>query len=75
MRRITVLAAAGAVAVVVGLVSFSLGGARTVQQPPVATTVPAKIAEPEVVTTGTIADKPRSGPTLPRRFRPSSRQP
>ena len=53
MRRITVLAAAGAVAVVVALVSFSLGGARTVQQQPVATTVPAKIAEPEVVTTGT----------------------
>ena len=65
MRRITVLAAAGAVAVIVALVSFSLGGARTVQQQPIATTVPAKIAEPEVVTTGTVADKPRSGPTLP----------
>jgi peptidoglycan/xylan/chitin deacetylase (PgdA/CDA1 family) len=64
MRRVTVLAAAGAVAVAVGLVSFTLGRARTVQQP-VATAVPAKIAEPEVVTTGSIAVKASSGLTLP----------
>jgi peptidoglycan/xylan/chitin deacetylase (PgdA/CDA1 family) len=58
MRRITVLAAAGAVAVASGLVSFTLGRARTVQHP-VAT------AQPEVVITGLIAAKLVSGSRVP----------
>ena len=56
MRRMTVLAAAGAIAVAVGVVSFTLGRALTVRGP-VATAMPAKIAEPELVT-GTIASRP-----------------
>ena len=56
MRRMTVLAAAGAIAVAVGVVSFTLGQALTVRGP-VATVMPAKIAEPELVT-GTIASRP-----------------
>ena len=56
MRRMTVLAAAGAVAVAVGAVSFTLGRALTVRGP-VATAMPAQVAEPELVT-GTIASRP-----------------
>lgn len=56
MRRMTVLAAAGAIAVAVGVVSFTFGQALTVRGP-VATAMPAKIAEPELVT-GTIASRP-----------------
>jgi peptidoglycan/xylan/chitin deacetylase (PgdA/CDA1 family) len=56
MRRMTVLAAAGAIAVAVGVVSFTLGRALTVRGP-VATAMPAKVAEPELVT-GTIASRP-----------------
>ena len=56
MRRMTVLAAAGAVAVAIGVISFTLGRALTVREP-VATAMPVKIAEPELVT-GTIASRP-----------------
>ena len=53
MRRITVLAAAGGVAVAVGLISFTLGRALTVREA-APTAVSARVAEPELVT-GTIA--------------------
>jgi peptidoglycan/xylan/chitin deacetylase (PgdA/CDA1 family) len=56
MRRMTVLATAGAVAVAVGVISFTLGRTLSVQEP-VATGMPVKIAEPELVT-GTIASRP-----------------
>jgi peptidoglycan/xylan/chitin deacetylase (PgdA/CDA1 family) len=52
----TVLAAAGAIAVAVGAISFTLGRALTVRGP-VATTMPARLAELELVT-GTIASRP-----------------
>jgi len=55
MRRMTVLAAA-AIAVAVGAFSFTLGRAFTVRGP-VATTMPAKLAESELAT-GTIASRP-----------------
>jgi peptidoglycan/xylan/chitin deacetylase (PgdA/CDA1 family) len=45
-----------AVAVVVGVISFTLGRAFTVREP-AASAMPAKIAEPELVT-GTIASRP-----------------
>jgi peptidoglycan/xylan/chitin deacetylase (PgdA/CDA1 family) len=53
MRRITVLAAAGGVAVAVGVISFTFGRALTVREP-APTAMSAKVAEPELVT-GTIA--------------------
>ena len=53
MRRITVLAAAGGVAVAVGVISFTLGRALTVREA-APTAVSARVAEPELVT-GTIA--------------------
>ena len=56
MRRTTVLAAAGAIAVAVGAISFTLGRALTVRGP-VATTMPAKLAASELAT-GTIASPP-----------------
>jgi peptidoglycan/xylan/chitin deacetylase (PgdA/CDA1 family) len=56
MRRMTVLAAAGAIAVAVGAISFTFGRAPTVRGP-VATTMPAKLAESELAT-GTIASPP-----------------
>ena len=56
MRRMTVLAAAVAIAVAVGAISFTLSRALTVRGP-VATTMPAKLAESELVT-GTIASRP-----------------
>ena len=56
MRRMTVLAAAGAVVVAVGVTSFTLGQALTVREP-VATAMPAKLGRPELVT-GTIASRP-----------------
>jgi peptidoglycan/xylan/chitin deacetylase (PgdA/CDA1 family) len=55
MRRMTFLAAAGAVAVAVGIISFTLG--RTTVQKPVATVIPTKVVEPELVT-GTIVSRP-----------------
>jgi peptidoglycan/xylan/chitin deacetylase (PgdA/CDA1 family) len=55
MRRMTFLAAAGAVAVAVGIISFTLG--RTTVQKPVATVIPTKVVEPEPVT-GTIVSRP-----------------
>ena len=51
-----VLAAAGAVVVAVGAISFTFGRALTVREP-VATAMPAKVAEPELMT-GTIASRP-----------------
>ena len=56
MRKMTVLATAGAVAVTVGVISFTFGRTLSVQEP-VATGTPVKIAEPELVT-GTIASRP-----------------
>jgi peptidoglycan/xylan/chitin deacetylase (PgdA/CDA1 family) len=56
MRRMRVLATAGTVAVVVGVISFTLGRTLSVQEP-VATGMPVKIAEPELVT-GTIPSRP-----------------
>ena len=55
MRRMTVLTAAGAIVVTVGVISFTLGRALTVREP-VATAMPAKVAESELVT-GTIASR------------------
>ena len=55
MRRITVLAAAGGVAVAVGVISFTLGRALTVREA-APTAVSARVAEPELVT-GTIASR------------------
>ena len=55
MRRMTFLAAAGAVTVAVGIISFALG--RTTVQKPVATVIPTKVIEPELVT-GTIVSRP-----------------
>jgi peptidoglycan/xylan/chitin deacetylase (PgdA/CDA1 family) len=52
----TVLATAGAVAVAVGVISFTLGRTLSVREP-VATAMPAKVAEPELMT-GTIASRP-----------------
>jgi peptidoglycan/xylan/chitin deacetylase (PgdA/CDA1 family) len=49
MRRMTFLAAAGAVTVAVGIISFTLGRSTTVQKP-VATVIPTKGVEPELAT-------------------------
>ena len=56
MRRTRVLATAVAVAVAVGVISFKLSRTLSVQEP-VATGIPVKIAEAELVT-GTIASRP-----------------
>ena len=56
MRRIAVLATAGAVTLAVGMISFALGRAIPVREP-VASVMPAKIAEPQLVT-GTISTRP-----------------
>jgi peptidoglycan/xylan/chitin deacetylase (PgdA/CDA1 family) len=56
MRRMTVLAAAGTVAVAVGMVSFTVGRTFTVRER-VANVMPAKVPEPELVTS-TIASRP-----------------
>ena len=56
MRRMTFLAAAGAVTVAVGIISFTLGRSTTVQKP-VATVIPTKGVEPELAT-GTIGSRP-----------------
>jgi len=63
MRRITVLAAAGAVAIAVGAISFTVGRTSAVRQP-VATAVSAKFVEPELAT-GAIAS-----PQIPERAQP-----
>lgn len=54
MRRMIILAAAGAVAVAVGVISSTL---VFTARKPVATVTPAKVTEPELVT-GTIAPRP-----------------
>jgi peptidoglycan/xylan/chitin deacetylase (PgdA/CDA1 family) len=58
-----VLAAAGAVVVAVGAISFTFGRTLTVREP-VATAMPAKVAEPELVT-GTIVSRPIPAPAQP----------
>jgi len=58
------LAAAGAVTAAVGMVSFALGRATPVREP-VATVMPAKIAEPQLVT-GTISSRPISAQIQPQ---------
>jgi len=58
MRRMTVLVAAGAVAVAVGVISLTLGRALTVRDS-VAAAMPTKVAETELVT-GTITSRPIS---------------
>ena len=55
MRRMTFLAAAGAVTVAVGIISFTLGRSTTIQKP-VATVIPTKGVEPELAT-GTIGSR------------------
>jgi peptidoglycan/xylan/chitin deacetylase (PgdA/CDA1 family) len=54
MRRMTILVAASAVALAVGVISFTGGRELTIQEPAV---TPSKIAEPELMT-GTIASRP-----------------
>jgi len=56
MRRITVVAAAGAISLALGVIGFTLGRAITVGQT-AATALPAKIADSELAT-GTIASRP-----------------
>ena len=58
MRKMSVLAAVCAVAAGVGLISFTFGRARTVQEP-AATAISAKDAKLELVT-GTITERPIS---------------
>jgi peptidoglycan/xylan/chitin deacetylase (PgdA/CDA1 family) len=62
MRRMIILAAAGAVAVAVGVISSTL---VFTARGPVATVTPAKVTEPELVT-GTIAPRPIPEQTLPQ---------
>ena len=54
MRRMTVLATAGAVAVAVGMISFTFGRTFTVREP---VAIPAKALAPELVTS-TIDSRP-----------------
>ena len=72
MRRLTVLASAGAVAVAVGMVGFTLGRTFTVREP-VAKVTPAKAPEPELVTS-TIASRsiPPQQSAPPVAFPPST---
>jgi hypothetical protein len=63
MRRMTFLAAAGAVTVAVGIISFTLG--RATVQKPVATVIPTKIVEPELVS-GTIVSRPIPAQSSPQ---------
>lgn len=62
MRRMIILAAAGAVAVAVGVISSTL---VFTARKPVATVTPAKVTEPELVTS-TIAPRPIPEQTLPQ---------
>jgi peptidoglycan/xylan/chitin deacetylase (PgdA/CDA1 family) len=75
MRRITVLAAAGAIATTIGAISFTAGRTLAVRQP-VAIAVLPKIVEPELPT-GTIPSPPMPGqapqtPLAPSAAIPSS---
>ncbi len=67
MRRMTVLAAAGAVAMAVGVISFVVGRGLWFQAP-VASAAPAKAAQPELVT-GTVSARaipaPGAQPQMP----------
>ena len=63
MRRMTFLAAAGAVTVAVGIISFTFG--RTTVQKPVTTVIPTKVTEPELVT-GTIVSRPTPAQSSPK---------
>jgi peptidoglycan/xylan/chitin deacetylase (PgdA/CDA1 family) len=64
MRRAMVLIAAGAVAVATGVVGFTLGRTRSVPQP-VATALPAQVAEPEVGVTGVKPSSTSTQPSIP----------
>jgi peptidoglycan/xylan/chitin deacetylase (PgdA/CDA1 family) len=64
MRRMTVLSVAGVVAVAVGMVSYTFGRSRAVQEP-TAIALPAKAPEPELVT-GTNPSPPIFASTLPQ---------
>ena len=68
MRRITVLAAAVAVTVAVGVISFTLGRALTVRGPATPAML-TKVAEPELVT-GTIASR-----AIPVQVQPQAQAP
>ena len=56
MRRITILAAAGAIAVAVGMIGYTLGRSFAARET-AATIAPVKVADAELVT-GTIASRP-----------------
>jgi peptidoglycan/xylan/chitin deacetylase (PgdA/CDA1 family) len=71
MRRITVLAAAGAITVAVGAISFVVGRSSAFHQP-VAPSAPIKVAKAPELVTGTIAPIPAPPQALPK---PSSPQP
>jgi len=64
MRRITVLAAAGAVAVAVGIVSFTLGRTFPVREQ-VAKAMPAKVPESELVTSAIALSPAPAQPSAP----------
>jgi peptidoglycan/xylan/chitin deacetylase (PgdA/CDA1 family) len=55
MRKMTVLAAASTIALAAGAITFTLSRTLAVKEP-IATAIPAKVAEPELVT-GTIASR------------------
>lgn len=64
MHRMAVLSAAGVVAAAVGVVSYNFGRSSSVQEPALAA-LPAKVAEPELVT-GTNPSPPIFASELPR---------
>ena len=63
MRRMMVLSAAGVAAVAVGLVSYTFGLSRAVQEP-AAIALPAKIPEPDIVTGTNPSPDPSPQPQL-----------
>jgi peptidoglycan-N-acetylglucosamine deacetylase len=69
MRRITVLAAAGAIVVAVGGISFTVGRAFTAKAPVAAAMAPSKVADSDLVT-GSIAS--RTSPGAPMSQSPMS---
>jgi peptidoglycan/xylan/chitin deacetylase (PgdA/CDA1 family) len=70
MRRITVLAAAGAATVAVGAISFTVGRVLTVREPATPAML-TKVAEP-VLVTGTIASRAIPVQTQPQAQAPSA---
>ncbi len=69
MRRITVLAAAGAAIVAVGLVGFAAGRIQRSHEP-VATAIPAKPTQPELVT-GSTTPRPIPAPSVQQAAAPT----